>query len=134
MTVKSCLTSTVKSPWYSGNWKREIQSQKSIITKRVPSRWIMLRELYQLSLNIFIASSYYWSSCSKCTKLNPLLSFGKPISLSIRFNKKEGEILTFNDIYRSFMRRVEKRQIKLRILPLVTTSIIIAPLLNTFIY
>jgi competence protein CoiA len=104
----------------SADWKKEIRSQKSNIHLQGYHQNEFLREMYQASLNCTLLPSFIGLPVPNA----PVIETAPLIWQAYVFKdhlhqKKAGEILTFSMVFRSFMQRVHKSQIKLRTLPLV---------------
>ena len=104
----------------SADWKREIRAQKSNIHLQGYHQNEFLREMYHASLNCTLLPSFIGLPVRNA----PVIETAPLIWQAYVFKdhlhlKKTGEIFTFSTVYRRFMQRVHRTQIKLRTLPLV---------------
>ena len=88
-----------------------------------------LRELYSHSLNISLLPPFIGLPVQNALVIETAPLIWQAYLFMDHFNnRKEAEIITFGEVYRSFMNRVHKKQIKLRTLPLAPHSNHTAPL------
>ena len=55
----------ISKSFNSADWKKEIRSQKSNVHLQGYHQNDFLREMYHASLNLYIATFFYWFTCSK---------------------------------------------------------------------
>jgi competence protein CoiA len=109
-------------------WKKEMQNQKLNYLRQYHHNEF-LRELYKVRLNISLLPPYIGLPVPNALFIEtaPLI-WQSYLFIDQIINKNAGERITFNNIYKSFLKRVDKKQIKLRTLPLVPNRSCIAPL------
>lgn len=110
----------ISNAFNSTDWKKEIRAQKTNMHLQGYHQNEFLREMYYSSLNCALLPSFIGLPVPNA----PVIETAPLIWQAYVFKdhlhqKKSGEILTFSAVYRSFMRRVQMSQIKLRTLPLV---------------
>ncbi len=103
----------------SDDWKKEIRAQKLNVHLQGYHQNEFLREMYKSSLNCTLLPSFIGFPVQNA----PIIETAPLIWQTYLFrdhlyHKNSGEILTFGEVYRGFMQRVHKKQIKLRTLPL----------------
>lgn len=112
--------SPIANAFNSADWKKEIRSQKSNIHLQGYHQNEFLREMYQASLNFSLLPSFIGLPVPNAPVIETAPLIWQAYVFKDHLHQKNaGEILTFSTVYRSFMQRVHKSQIKLRTLPLV---------------
>jgi len=101
------------------DWKREIRSHKSSLLLQGYYTNDVLKELYLQGMNISLLPAMIGLPVANAPIIETApLVWQSYLFLDHIYRKKEG-VITLEEIYRSFMKRVRKNQIKLRLLPLV---------------
>jgi competence protein CoiA len=104
-------------------WKREIRTQKVNFHLQGFQQNDFLKELYQCALNASLLPPIIGLPLPNAPIIEtaPLI-WQAYFFIDHFYKRKEAEIITFGEVYRRFMNRVHKKQIKLRHLPLAPNS------------
>ncbi|MCQ6274304.1 competence protein CoiA [Bacillus sp. V3B] len=126
---RELLDPSVIASFTKDDWKKEIRTQKINFHLQGPRQNGFLKELYQCSLNSSLLPPIIGLPVQNAPVIETAPLIWQSYLFIDHFNKrKEGEVITFGEVYRSFMNRVNKKQIKLRQLPLAPNSNPTSPL------
>lgn len=111
------------------DWKKEIRTQKINFHLQGFQQNDFLKELYRCSLNSSLLPPIIGLPVQNAPIIEtaPLI-WQTYLFIDHFYKRKSEEIITFGEVYRSFMNRVNKKQIKLRKLPLAPNSNPTSPL------
>ncbi len=131
-TLERLFAKTSQLPFNSTEWKREIQYQKLNIQMRgFRQHHLLLKELYLSGLNI--------------TLLPPFIGFPVPNAVLVEsapliwqtyffidqlLKRKAGDIITINDIFQGYVKRLERGSLKERSLPLAPNCSHLVPFIE----
>lgn len=130
-TLNSLFAPLHKQPFSSEEWKREIRSQKLNMQMRGIQPKELLQELYSLGLNISLLPPFIGIPVPSAILLeSPPLIWQTYLFIDHLFSREAGDMITVNDIFQTFVRRLDKGMLYTRLLPLAPNYSHLAPLIE----
>ncbi|WP_338472175.1 competence protein CoiA family protein [Niallia sp. XMNu-256] len=119
-SFQQLLSPNGSSSIHTEDWRNEVRAQKlgiAINGKYYPK---FLTELYNHALNISLLPPFIGLPIynAPIIETSPLI-WQTYLFIDQLLHKKANDLITFSEVYRSFMHRIQKDQIKLRYLPLI---------------
>ena len=130
-SLQQLITPTKNHFLYAQDWKNELRAQKMSIALKGQSHLEFLREMYLHHLNISLLPTIIGLPIHNAPfiETSPLI-WQTYLYMDLFKNKRMDETITFNDVYRCFMQRVQREHIKLRTLPLIENTSTTLPLVE----
>jgi competence CoiA-like predicted nuclease len=131
-TIESLSFKSKHLPFSSAEWKREIQNQKLNIQMRGFQQYHrLLKELYLSGLNITLLPPFIGLPVPSAVLMeSPPLIWQTYFFIDQLLKRKAGEIITFNDIFQGYVKRLERGNLKERPLPLAPNCSHLAPIIE----
>lgn len=131
-TLENLSVKTRHLPFSSMEWKREIQYQKLNIQMRGFRQYhLLLKELYLSGLNITLLPPFIGLPVPSAVLMeSPPLIWQSYFFIDQIFNREAGEIITINDIFQGYVKRIDQGVLKERPLPLVPNCSCLAPIIE----
>ena len=128
-TFKQLLNPHRSTLFKAGDWRKEIDAQKLSIQMNSRYQYEFINELYANGVNISLLPSFVGLPVSDAPiiETSPLI-WQSYLFIDLFHRKKANETLTFSEVYRLFTTRVQRGQIKTRILPFVPNCSMTLPL------
>lgn len=102
------------------DWKHEIQIQKSSLLLQGYHSNQFIKELYLRSMNILLLPAIIGLPVPNSPMIETPPLIWQAYLFIDHLHQTKKNVITFDEVYRSFMKRIQKQQIKLRTLPLVS--------------
>ncbi|WP_428911388.1 competence protein CoiA [Niallia sp. Krafla_26] len=130
-SIQQILTHKMNEFLYAKEWRNEMRAQKLRMGMNSHSQIDYLKELYIHHLNISLLPIMIGLPINHAPfiETSPLI-WQSYLFIDLFRNKKKDEIITFSEVYRCFMHRVQRGQINLRTLPLIENYSITVPLIE----
>jgi competence protein CoiA len=128
-TFKQLLNPQKRSFFKAEDWRKEMDAQKISIQMNSHYQSDLINELYTNGVNISLLPPFVGIPVADAPIIEtPPLIWQSYLFIDLFYLKKANETVTFSEMYRLFTNRVQKGQIKTRILPFVPNCSITLPL------
>lgn len=129
--LQQILTSPKDNFLFVNEWRNEIRAQKLGMGMNGQNHLSFLKEIYLHHLNISLLPNIIGLPIhhAPIIETSPLI-WQTYLFMDVFKTKKVNDTITFNEVYRCFMNRVQREEIKLRTLPLIENTSTTLPLVE----